>query len=386
MKLHFQTISLIILFVFQINIFAEEDQRLTVLEAANQGDASAQRTLGIMYLAQSNTVQSDTRAAYWLRKAADQGDAGAQRTLGIMYLQGRGVPPDDAQAAQLFQKAALQGDQEAQINLGVLYANGQGIKQDDVQAVAWYRKAAEQGNVVAQRILGNMYLHGRGVQLDSTQALQWFHKAAEQGDADAQYNIGLFFLTGIKVPQDFEASLKWFSQSVAKSNNPIFHAVLRLPARRGILESSLTLQTDNTNRILDPGTYVIFLPDEKRILHPHSGTFTTEPRIREGETIKIQAQRETSDSQDTVSLHIGLTTDFLIRQLFLDDAALPLSKVGPDDNPQLIRTEASVIVSPTRLTNGAILKIISRGGREHLQSITLRDGELTVAPPSKVVF
>lgn len=232
-----------------------------------------------------------------------------------------------------------------------------------------------------------MYQFGRSVAKDEIQAAQWFRKAADQGQADAQIMLSLYYLAGRGgIPQDFDAALKLSRQAVEKDDNPRFQVLLRLPARRGILESSLTLQADNTHRILDPGTYVIFLPDEKRMLHPHTGTFTTEPKIREGETIKIQAQRETSNSQDTVSLHLELTTDFLIRQLFVDDAALPLSEVGPADDPQFIETEASVIVSPTRLTNGVILKIISREGREHLQSITLRDGELTVAPPSKVVF
>ena len=38
--------------------------------------------------------QDDTEAVKWFRKAAEQGDASAQNDLGVMYQNGRGVPQD----------------------------------------------------------------------------------------------------------------------------------------------------------------------------------------------------------------------------------------------------------------------------------------------------
>ena len=38
---------------------------------------------------------------FWYRKAAEQGDATAQRELGVMYDDGQGVEQDDKQAAIL---------------------------------------------------------------------------------------------------------------------------------------------------------------------------------------------------------------------------------------------------------------------------------------------
>ena len=38
------------------------------------------------------------QAAAWYRKAADEGDAGAQGTLGVLYSLGQGVPQSDVEA------------------------------------------------------------------------------------------------------------------------------------------------------------------------------------------------------------------------------------------------------------------------------------------------
>ncbi len=48
-------------------------------------------------------------AVQLLRPLADQGNALAQTSLGIMYAQGQGIPQDDVQALFWFRKAADQG-------------------------------------------------------------------------------------------------------------------------------------------------------------------------------------------------------------------------------------------------------------------------------------
>ncbi len=94
-------------------------------------------------------------------QAAEQGNAEAQFSLGKMYYEGQGVRQDYAEAARWYLKAAEQGDPVAQNNLGVAYTKGQGVRQDPVQAEQWYRKAAEQGYAQAQYNLGNMYAKRR---------------------------------------------------------------------------------------------------------------------------------------------------------------------------------------------------------------------------------
>ena len=76
------------------------------------------------------------------RKAAEQGDASAQYNLGVMYSKGQGVPQDYKEAVVWYRKAAQQGDANAQNNLGVMYSKGQGVPPSRVVAYALYNLSA----------------------------------------------------------------------------------------------------------------------------------------------------------------------------------------------------------------------------------------------------
>ena len=115
-----------------------------------------------------------------LRALAEQGDATAQFTLGRMYDTGRVVPQDDAEAVRWYRLAAEQSDAGAQHSLGSLYANGEGVPQDEAEAVRWYRLAAEQGYAGAQFNLGLSYGQGRGVPQDDVTAHMWLNLAASR--------------------------------------------------------------------------------------------------------------------------------------------------------------------------------------------------------------
>jgi Sel1 repeat len=65
-----------------------------------------------------------------LRPLAEQGNASAQTALGVIYEHGQGVPQDFVQAVIWYNEAAYQGDPDAQTNLGAMYANGWGVPQD----------------------------------------------------------------------------------------------------------------------------------------------------------------------------------------------------------------------------------------------------------------
>src|ERR1039458_8256906 len=96
-------------------------------------------------------------------KAAEQGSASAQYFLGLMYATGTGVPKDSTQAATWWRKGAEQGCAVAQACLGDLYKKGWGVPQDYTRAALWYREASDQGDVDAQYNLGTLYLYGLGV-------------------------------------------------------------------------------------------------------------------------------------------------------------------------------------------------------------------------------
>ena len=80
------------------------------------------------------------QAAKWYRQAAEQGIADAQYSLGGMYYNGEGVAQDYKQAIKWYSQAAEQGYVRAQNNLGVMYYNGDGVAQDYKQAIQLFRQ------------------------------------------------------------------------------------------------------------------------------------------------------------------------------------------------------------------------------------------------------
>jgi uncharacterized protein len=136
---------------------------------------------------------------------AEQGEASAQYNLGIMYANGEGVPENDAEAVKWYRLAAEQGYALAQYNLGVMYANGEGVPENDAEAVKWYRLAAEQGEASAQYNLGVMYANGEGVpeNYNYLTAYVWLSVSAAQGNQTAKDNIEIVksLLTNEQVAQ-----------------------------------------------------------------------------------------------------------------------------------------------------------------------------------------
>ena len=118
---------------------------------AEQGNAPAQFTLGVLYENGQDVPQDDGEAVRWYRLAAEQGHAAAQNNLGGMYLKGRGVPQDYGAAVRWYRQAVEQGNAQAQFNLGILYDKGQGVSQDYIQAHMWVNLASAQGHVVAPK-------------------------------------------------------------------------------------------------------------------------------------------------------------------------------------------------------------------------------------------
>jgi TPR repeat protein len=122
------------------------------------------------------------------RQLADQGNARAQFSLGVMYNKGQGMTQDYAEAMRWYRKAADQDYVLALYNLGLMYSKGQGVPQDYAEAARWYRKAAEQGYSAGQTRLGDMYVLGQGVAQDYVQAHMWFNLAAARGQKLAKVN------------------------------------------------------------------------------------------------------------------------------------------------------------------------------------------------------
>ena len=150
------------------------------------------------------------------RPFAEQGNATAQYHLGIMYGNGLGVPRDFAQAVKWYRLAAEQNNAVAQSNLGAMYDNGLGVPQDYAEAVRWFRKAAEQGDAAGQSNLGAMYANGRGVPQDYVQAHMWSKLAAaklppgeERDDAVMNRDVSAERMTPAQIAEAQKLAREW---------------------------------------------------------------------------------------------------------------------------------------------------------------------------------
>jgi len=232
-------------------------------QKAEQGDAEAQFSLGLMYKNGRGVAQDDRQAVAWFQKGADQGYAEAQFSLGLMYKNGRGVAQDDRQVVAWFQKAASQGHVLARHILDRIYKGSLATpSKTNVQAVSIpvqqkpagqvqpqkpdtnpfvrfhtplfvgqvqpqkptpnpleaLRKRADQGNAQAQYNLGLMYANGRGVAKDDGQALAWYQKAADQGHAAAQFDLGKMYENGHGVAKDDVQAVTWYQKAADQGN------------------------------------------------------------------------------------------------------------------------------------------------------------------------
>jgi hypothetical protein len=110
---------------------------------ADQGNASAQSVLGLMYAIGQGVRQNYAEAAKWLRKAADQGDATAQASLGNMYEGGVGVPKDYIQAHKWFNLSLARAPPGEMHDLGVKLRDSVAAKMTPVQIAEAQKLARE---------------------------------------------------------------------------------------------------------------------------------------------------------------------------------------------------------------------------------------------------
>ena len=116
---------------------------LTLSLLLASGVASAADFNKGMEAAQSGDFK--TALAEWT-PLAEQGNASAQFNLGLMYSNGWGVPENDKTAVKWYTLAAEQGDADAQTNLGVMYEYGDGVLTDNRRAYMWYNLASYNGS------------------------------------------------------------------------------------------------------------------------------------------------------------------------------------------------------------------------------------------------
>ena len=85
--------------------------------SAQQGNVEAMLQLGNAFTFGTETAKlvadADTEAAQWYFKAASAGNADAQYTLGLLFMAGKGVQKNEEEASRWMEKAAKQGHADA---------------------------------------------------------------------------------------------------------------------------------------------------------------------------------------------------------------------------------------------------------------------------------
>lgn len=91
-----------------------------------------------------NVPVNYAEAANWYRAAAEQGQADAQRNLGVMYGKGDGVPQDYVEAYKWFNLAAAQGDADAAENRNYIigFMTGEQVAEAQHSSAAFIPKSA----------------------------------------------------------------------------------------------------------------------------------------------------------------------------------------------------------------------------------------------------
>ncbi len=194
---------------------------------AENGNAKAQITMGIMYDYGHGVPKDSAESIKWYRMAAEQGEPLVQLDLGIKYFQGQGVAQNYQEAGKWWEMSANAGVADSQFNLGLMYYRGIGFEKDFDKASSLFEQAAEQGHANAQYSLAVMYAFGQNRQKNYTTALNWFRKAAAQGVAQAEFNLGVFYENGYGVEQDLAKAHAWF---VLAANQDLQEAIEKLRA------------------------------------------------------------------------------------------------------------------------------------------------------------
>ena len=212
--------------------------------AADQGNADAQNNVAIIYLFGNGTAVDASRAMEFAELSASSGNAGGENTLGYIYESGFGVlhTPRYDRALALFELAAAQHSADAEFNLGWMYENGLGLPRDADRAIRYYTLSADSGNSDAAHRLGLIYeFGGNATIVDYEKALKYYKEAADHGrSAQAQYHAAYMYEHGEGVRRDVKVARVYYERAAAQGQSNARAALLRL----GRLESPA--DKDNT--------------------------------------------------------------------------------------------------------------------------------------------
>ena len=191
------------------------EAEVNILEAANNGCARAQYTLGWHY-----SYNNRSEAIYWINKSAEQGYDMAKIAIANIYRANTQNYEEQSKAVEIYKELATEDNFLALYGLAICYYQGFGIEQDIDTAMILINKSAELGYAQALTDLGTLYCGGGiNISQDYDKAIELFTKAAEQGFPIAQVYLGKMYENGWGVEQDMNKAKKLYDKAERQGFN-----------------------------------------------------------------------------------------------------------------------------------------------------------------------
>ena len=222
------------------------------LPLAEEGNASAQFNIGLMYRLGLDVETNIAEAMRWYKLAGNQGNHFAIYAIRGLHQDDLFIEPDKSVKDKWFDlwvATDKKVEPKARIDHGnwcnFVFDNGIKGPLDEKQTARFYQNLANAGNADAQRQVGMWYIsysrYFAGINKDNLKAKDWLEKAAKQGHRDAAFDLIFLythernFIEGYKwvvIAQELGsslatdlASLKGFNKLIApidKENPPVF--------------------------------------------------------------------------------------------------------------------------------------------------------------------
>ena len=158
-----------------------------------------------------------------IRASAEQGDATAQFSLGLFNLAGE--EQTAAESVRWFRLAAEQGHPMAQMYLGLAYSRGDGVQRDAAEAMRWYRLAAESGGKMPFVVVLAYIDDALDGVAEGAEVASWIRAGAEQGNGWAQLGLGVLYDPERRVLQDAGEAVRWIRLAAESDSSAVLGAV-----------------------------------------------------------------------------------------------------------------------------------------------------------------
>jgi TPR repeat protein len=154
---------------------------------------------------------------HYYEQSADQGNAEAQRILGLHFLD-RDI--HDYSAAIKYPGLSAAGrDARGQLRFASFLEEGIGIQPNHILAAHYY-KLSSRFLPSASACYGWCLQNGRGIPVDFTEAAEFFQRTADRDNADGANSFDVCLELGRGIEKDIERSVFYYSKA-ASHRHPV---------------------------------------------------------------------------------------------------------------------------------------------------------------------